>query len=403
MKRWLVILCLAACVEPVMAESARRTSDIPILSQLMSLFKPTPVRRYGTHATRVTDPTRKRGTATVAPETVTPGETAPATSPETAQAPIPPAATAAAPETAPMPPASKEGRRTRRKAEAPATVTPVEAAPAVPPETAPTPPTATAAVSEPVPTSAKESRRAARRNSARSAAPANKPGPAAAPETAAAPPETPPAAVAAAEPDTTVAPPRSDKRSRKRTARADAPAIVPKPDDAPPVATETVAARPEAPQAANADTDLPPSARKGDKRPVRQRAADLDQPATRRDTPSLLDVLPDITASIPPILEPAPTHARDPRCGDGQRIVSAYYWEGRQTASGQPFDPYGMTAAHRTLPFGTRLTVLNPRNGRTVTVTINDRGPYTRGVSLDLSLGAAKAIGMQGTGVVCLL
>ena len=105
--------------------------------------------------------------------------------------------------------------------------------------------------------------------------------------------------------------------------------------------------------------------------------------------------------------EPAVVRPRSPggdsRCGDGQRIVSAYYWEGRHTASGQPFDPHGMTAAHRTLPFGTHLTVLNPRNGRSVTVIINDRGPYTHGVSLDLSLGAAQAIGMKGTGVVCLL
>jgi rare lipoprotein A len=91
----------------------------------------------------------------------------------------------------------------------------------------------------------------------------------------------------------------------------------------------------------------------------------------------------------------------DPRCNGGQHIVSSYYWESRHTASGQPFNPYGMTAAHRTLPFGTRLTVTNPRNGQSVTVIINDRGPYVQGVSLDLSLGAAKAIGMQGTGVVC--
>jgi len=90
-------------------------------------------------------------------------------------------------------------------------------------------------------------------------------------------------------------------------------------------------------------------------------------------------------------------------CNGGQRIVSAYYWEGRHTATGEIFDPHGLTAAHRTLPFGTRLTVTNPRTGRTVTVTINDRGPFVRGVSLDLSLGAAQAIGMRGTGVVCVL
>lgn len=90
-------------------------------------------------------------------------------------------------------------------------------------------------------------------------------------------------------------------------------------------------------------------------------------------------------------------------CGGGRRIISAYYWEGRHTASGQRFNPYGMTAAHRTLPFGTQLTVSNPRTGKSVNVIINDRGPYTSGVGLDLSLGAARAIGMRGTSAVCLL
>jgi rare lipoprotein A (peptidoglycan hydrolase) len=100
-----------------------------------------------------------------------------------------------------------------------------------------------------------------------------------------------------------------------------------------------------------------------------------------------------------PAVRPDPKSA----CNGGQRVVSAYYWEGHHTASGQPFNPHGMTAAHRTLPFGTRLNVTNPRTGKTVNVTINDRGPYVRGVSLDLSLGAAQAIGLQGTGSVCIL
>jgi rare lipoprotein A len=107
-----------------------------------------------------------------------------------------------------------------------------------------------------------------------------------------------------------------------------------------------------------------------------------------------------------PADEPRVPAARpDPKsaCNGGQRVVSAYYWEGRHTASGQPFNPHGMTAAHRTLPFGTRLNVTNPRTGKTVNVLINDRGPYVRGVSLDLSLGAAQAIGLQGTGSVCIL
>jgi rare lipoprotein A len=90
-------------------------------------------------------------------------------------------------------------------------------------------------------------------------------------------------------------------------------------------------------------------------------------------------------------------------CSSGQRVISAYYWQGQHTASGQPFNPNGLTAAHRTLPFGTRLTVTNPRTGQSVIVVVNDRGPFVPGVSLDLSLGAAQAIGMRGVGAVCIL
>jgi rare lipoprotein A len=86
----------------------------------------------------------------------------------------------------------------------------------------------------------------------------------------------------------------------------------------------------------------------------------------------------------------------------GKLVRSAFYWQGKKTASGAPFDPDGMTAAHRTLPFGTRLTVTNPRTGKTVEVVVTDRGPYTPGLHLDLSRGAAKAIGLTGTGSVCI-
>jgi rare lipoprotein A len=70
---------------------------------------------------------------------------------------------------------------------------------------------------------------------------------------------------------------------------------------------------------------------------------------------------------------------------------------GNRTASGEIFNPNGLTAAHRTLPFGTCLRVSNPKTGRSVAVRVNDRGPFTKGVSLDLSHGAARAIGMSGT------
>ena len=82
-------------------------------------------------------------------------------------------------------------------------------------------------------------------------------------------------------------------------------------------------------------------------------------------------------------------------------MVATWYASGRRTASGQTFNPGSHTAAHRTLPFGSRVTVTNPRNGQSVTVVINDRGPFTRGVTLDLARGAAHAIGMHGTQWVC--
>jgi rare lipoprotein A len=79
-------------------------------------------------------------------------------------------------------------------------------------------------------------------------------------------------------------------------------------------------------------------------------------------------------------------------------IASFYGNEsGRQTASGQRFNQEAMTAAHRSLPFGTKLRVTH--GGRSVIVTINDRGPFVRGRVLDLSTGAARAIGLIGAGV----
>ena len=113
-------------------------------------------------------------------------------------------------------------------------------------------------------------------------------------------------------------------------------------------------------------------------------------------------VVPTIVAPVPlPRLRAAPRVATPGDCA-GQRVISAWYHDGKRTASGARFDPNGLTAAHRTFAFGTRLTVVNPRNGKSVTVTVNDRGPFVRGVSLDLSRGAAMAIGMRGTGAVCM-
>lgn len=73
---------------------------------------------------------------------------------------------------------------------------------------------------------------------------------------------------------------------------------------------------------------------------------------------------------------------------------------GRKTASGETFDRNKLTAAHRTLPFGTRCRVTNRSNGRSVVVRINDRGPFVKGRIIDLSWAAAKRIGSDRAGVV---
>ncbi|MEM6252027.1 MAG: septal ring lytic transglycosylase RlpA family protein [Cyanobacteria bacterium P01_D01_bin.156] len=74
-------------------------------------------------------------------------------------------------------------------------------------------------------------------------------------------------------------------------------------------------------------------------------------------------------------------------------------FHGRTSASGESFNQYAMTAAHRTLPFGTRVRVTNLNNGQQVVVRINDRGPYSHGRVIDLSAGAASAIGLRSAGV----
>jgi rare lipoprotein A len=78
--------------------------------------------------------------------------------------------------------------------------------------------------------------------------------------------------------------------------------------------------------------------------------------------------------------------------------VASYYGEPQMLASGGRFNPHAMTAAHKTLPFGTRVRVTNLGNGRSVDVRINDRGPYIAGRIIDLSKAAAGVIGMTAQG-----
>jgi rare lipoprotein A len=84
-------------------------------------------------------------------------------------------------------------------------------------------------------------------------------------------------------------------------------------------------------------------------------------------------------------------------------IASIYAYDGEKTANGERASPQKLTAAHRTLPFGTRVRVTNTRNGRSVVVRINDRGPFVRGRVIDVTPAAAGALGFSGLTAVTLL
>lgn len=106
----------------------------------------------------------------------------------------------------------------------------------------------------------------------------------------------------------------------------------------------------------------------------------------------------------PPPTTPAPPAAAMPAPSPGSRPErgrASYYSDklaGRSTASGEPYDPRALTAAHKKLPFGTIVDVIRP-DGRRVQVRINDRGPFTKGRIIDLSRRAAEAIGLIRDGV----
>lgn len=91
--------------------------------------------------------------------------------------------------------------------------------------------------------------------------------------------------------------------------------------------------------------------------------------------------------------------ASDESLGEGTASWYGVEFHGRRAADGSRYNMYEFTAAHRTLDFGTRLLVTNLGNGRTVKVTITDRGPFVEGRIIDLSFAAAQQLGMLGTGV----
>ncbi len=114
------------------------------------------------------------------------------------------------------------------------------------------------------------------------------------------------------------------------------------------------------------------------------------------------DAVADVAIAAPVPNREKATGAQAERVLKEMTGVASWYgpgFHGRRTANGERFDQNSLTAAHKTLPFNTRVRVTSLLNGRSVIVTINDRGPYVRGRTIDLSAAAAREIGMVGRGV----
>ena len=113
---------------------------------------------------------------------------------------------------------------------------------------------------------------------------------------------------------------------------------------------------------------------------------------------------PSAAATEPPRPEPnrSPIETRSPSEKLVGRGPAVWYELPGNTASGESYDPEGFTAGHRTLPFGTRVRVVNEQNGRSAIVRINDRGPVQRKYVIDLSRGSAKFLGITGKATVSL-
>lgn len=127
-------------------------------------------------------------------------------------------------------------------------------------------------------------------------------------------------------------------------------------------------------------------------------AVKIEKPADKSKQASL-DTKAPALAKKPEVAVRSVETEKTGRVTSTQNGMASYYWQGQMTASGARFNPNAMTAAHRTFPFGTRVRVTNKRNGRSVVVTINDRGPFIRGRIIDLSSAAAGVIGMKSAGV----
>ncbi|GAB3693567.1 hypothetical protein GCM10027589_58450 [Actinocorallia lasiicapitis] len=119
---------------------------------------------------------------------------------------------------------------------------------------------------------------------------------------------------------------------------------------------------------------------------------------------------PKTTASktAPPVLaaprlrakKAAPHRPKQAKVLSSGACEASFYGEGQATASGEAFNPGALTAAHRSLPFGARVRVINKNNAASVVVRINDRGPFSPGRCLDLSTAAMRAVGGISSGVI---
>ena len=125
-------------------------------------------------------------------------------------------------------------------------------------------------------------------------------------------------------------------------------------------------------------------------------AAPADAGASGAEAATSVAVVEMVPVEIAP--EPAAPEPAITPLGRGSASYYASKFNGRRTASGERFDNAAMTAAHRTLPFGAMVRVTNPANGASVVVRINDRGPFVRGRTIDVSRAAAEQLGLIAPG-----
>jgi rare lipoprotein A len=126
---------------------------------------------------------------------------------------------------------------------------------------------------------------------------------------------------------------------------------------------------------------------------------DLSRPVLPRSKIDEVVVVMKRVLSVLAVLSVALPFGMSGEADAGSVGYASYYSHGARTANGERFNPHGLTAAHRSLPFGTKVRVKHLKSGRSVVVRINDRGPFIRNRIIDLSLGAANVLGIRSAGV----